>query len=86
MAEQISLFDGFLDDPSVKPPIGTKVIFFYEGKRYPAIVTSHCGETYDFFYIKFTGRQPSDDDSEVKDSGGWHVSMRGKGKDWCYDR
>lgn len=82
MQGQISLFDGFIDNSNEKPDIGTKVIFFYEGKQYPAVVTAHCGQ--DWFYITFTDRQPADDDPEVDDSGGWHVSLRGKGKDWCY--
>ena len=82
MDGQISLFDGFIKDTEEKPEIGTKVIFFYEGKQYNAVVTSHCG--LDWFYIKFTDKQPSDDDPEVDDSGGWHISVRGKGKDWEY--
>ena len=82
MDGQVSLFDIGVRDITHKPPVDTKVIFFYEGKSYPAIVTAHCGG--DFFYITFTGRQPSDDNPEVDNGGGWHIAVRGFKKDWDY--
>lgn len=80
MDGQVSLFDGFVDNPNEKPSIGTKVIFHYEGKNYPAYVSYHCG--HDYFVIIFTDRKPSDDNPDVGLCSGWHVSMRGKNKDW----
>lgn len=82
---QMSLFDGMLKEIcDTKPEIGKKLIFHYNGKDYPCVVDCHCG--YDVFYIKFTGRQPSDDFPEVGkiESRGWHVSLRGYKKDWDY--
>ena len=76
MDGQISLFDELIQNPEDKPFIGTKVLFHYKGKSYPAIVTAHCG--YDFFYIEFIGNKPQESNS------GWHVSMRGYKKDWDY--
>lgn len=73
---QISIFDELIQNPKDKPFIGTKVLFYYKGQFYPAIVTAHCG--YDFFYIKFTGKKPHEGNL------GWHVSMRGYKKDWDY--
>ena len=82
MDGQLNLFDGLVDDPNKKPEIGTKVIFFYNGNQYPAVVSDHCG--FDYFYIEFTGRKPADDDSDVSNCPGWHVCMRGRKKDWDY--
>lgn len=83
MDGQLSLFDGFITNVDEKPPIGTKVIFYYEGKSYPAVVAAHCGA--DYFYIKLTGRKPSDDNELVSDSDGWHISLKGYGTDWRYE-
>lgn len=80
MDGQVSLFDGLIDDPNKMPDVGTKVIFHYEGKDYPAYVSYHCG--LDYFVIVFTDRKPSDDDPQIAVSSGWHVSVRGRGKDW----
>lgn len=82
MDGQLSLFDGFITNVDEKPPIGTKVIFYYEGKNYPAVVTAHCGA--DYFYIEFTDRKPSDDNADIEKASGWHVSLRGYGTDWEY--
>lgn len=80
MDGQVSLFDGFVENPSEKPAIGTKVIFHYNGKDYPAYVSYHSG--FDFFVIIFTDRKPSDDNPDIGKGSGWNVSMRGRGTDW----
>ena len=82
-AGQISLFSGFLKEKcDTKPEIGAKLIFHYEGHDYDCIVKSHCG--FDFFYVRFISRNPSDDFKDVEDVGGWHVSLRGYKKDWDF--
>lgn len=81
---QLSLFDGFLKNEGyIKPAIGTKILFILDGKEYHCIVDTHCG--YDFFWVRFTDRKPSDDDEEIDDTEGWHLSLRGYGKSWKYD-
>lgn len=80
---QMSLFDGMLKEIcDTKPAVGKKLIFHFKGKDYPCVVDTHCG--HDFFYIKFTDRQPSDDFPEVAESGGWHISLRGYKKNLDY--
>ena len=81
MNGQMSLFDGRLTDVcEVKPEIGSRLVFQYDGKDYPCKVAAHCG--YDFFYIKFTGRQPADDKPNIDRTGGWTISLRSFGKSW----
>lgn len=81
---QLSLFDGLLKNEGyTKPAIGTKIVFILDGKEYNCIVDTHCG--HDFFWVRFTDRKPSDDDEEIDDSGGWHLSLRGYGKSWKYE-
>lgn len=80
---QMSLFDGMLTELcDTKPEIGRKLTFHYMGKDHECTVAAYCGA--DFFYVEFTGRQPSDDYPEVDDSGGWHISLRGYKKDWDF--
>lgn len=80
---QMSLFSGFLKEKcSVKPEIGRKLIFHYEGKDYIAQVTKHCG--WDFFYINFLGKTPADDDEKIGKTEGWHVCLRGYKEDWDF--
>ncbi len=85
MDGQMTLFDGILTDIcEVKPEIGSRLVFFYEGKEYPCIVEKHCG--YDFFWVRFTGRRPQDDDEEIfEDCDGWHLSVRGYKQDWRFE-
>ena len=80
---QITLFDGLLTDIcEVKPEIGTKLVFMNEGHEYPCVVAGHCG--YDFFYVRFTGRTPSDDDTSYGECDGWHISLRGYKRNWKF--
>lgn len=83
MTGQMSLFSGLLRETcDTKPEIGSRLIFHYKGLDYPCKVAKHCG--WDFFWIEFTGRNPSADDVNVCDSGGWHISLKGYGKDWNF--
>lgn len=85
MYEQISLFNGILTEIcDTKPEIGTKLVFHYAGGDYDCIVAKHCG--FDFFWVEFTGRKPSDDFKDLGDSDGWHVSLRGYKKDWSFSK
>lgn len=80
---QMSLFGGLLKEVcDTKPEVGTKLVMHYEGKDYPCVVDVHCG--FDFFFVKFTGRTPHDDDPDVAESDGWHLSLRGYIKDWSF--
>ena len=81
---QLSLFDGFLDNEGYKKPaIGTNIVFMLDGNEYPCIVDSHCG--YDMFWVRFTDRNPHDDDENIYNTDGWHLSLRGYGKSWKYE-
>lgn len=83
MMDQISLFDGMLKEIcDTKPAVGRYLIFHYKGNDYPCVVNQHCG--YDFFYIKFTDSHPADDFVEVGKGVGWHISLRGYGRDWDF--
>ena len=82
MDGQISFFDIGVRDINAKPAIGAKVVFYYEGKSYPAVVRGHMGG--DHFYIVFDDKRPCDDNPEISTSSGWHVSVRGYKKDWDY--
>ena len=82
--EQMTLFDGRLTDVcEVKPEIGSRLVFIYEGKEYPCEVIDHCG--YDFFYVRFTGRAPEDDDEQLAKTGGFHLSLRGFKEHWRFE-
>ena len=77
MKEQMSLFDGLLNEMcDTKPEIGRNLIFLYKGQEYHCKVEAHCG--YDFFWVKFLST-PTPEDSE-----GWHISVRGYKEDWRY--
>lgn len=81
---QLSLFDGFLDNEGYKKPaIGTNIVFMLDGNEYPCIVDSHCG--YDMFWVRFTDRKPHDDDENIYNTDGWHLSLRGYGNSWKYE-
>lgn len=78
---QMSLFGGLLKEQcDTKPEVGTRLIMHYNGKDYPCVVDAHCG--FDFFYVKFTDRKPSDDNLRLSNTAGWHLSLRGYLKDW----
>lgn len=80
---QISLFSGMLKEQcDTKPDIGTELVFHYKGKDYPCVVTTHCG--YDFFFVKFSDAKPHDNNPEVENTDGWHLSLRGYKKDWDF--
>lgn len=80
---QMSLFSGFLKEKcDTKPEIGTRLVFHYGGKDYDCVVADHCG--FDFFWIKFTERKPSDDFNNLGNLDGFHISLRGYKKDWDY--
>lgn len=82
-AWQMSLFGGMLKEVcDTKPEIGTKLVMHYEGNDYPCVVTAHCG--FDFFYVKFIDAKPHDNDTDVDDTDGWHLSLRGYMKDWDF--
>lgn len=82
MDGQISLFEYMDEIATEKPPIGTEIIFILNEKRYEAVVTKHMG--FDYFYIKFKDRKPSDDNENLSDSDGWHVSLRGYKDCWLF--
>ena len=80
---QMTLFDGKLTDIcEVKPEIGTELIFMLDGHEYPCVVEVHCG--YDFFWVRFTGRTPSDDNPDYEESDGWHITLRGYKHNWKF--
>ena len=80
---QMTLFDGILTDIcEVKPEVGTELIFIHDGHEYPCVVEQHCG--YDFFYVRLTGRTPSDEDPDYEDCDGWHLSLRGYKNSWKF--
>lgn len=80
---QMSLFGGLLKEQcDTKPEVGTRLVMHYEGKDYPCIVERHCG--FDFFYVKFTDKTPHEEDPDVSDTDGWHLSIRGYRKDWDF--
>lgn len=77
MEGQMSLFDGFLTEVcDTKPEIGRRLVFIYDGKEYPCKVEVHCG--YDYFWVRF-------DEPGPVSAPGWHISLRGYGKDWRYE-
>lgn len=65
---------------NTKPEIGTKLIFHFKGMDYECSVATHCG--CDYFFVKFSGRKPSDDFPKLSKSDGWHLSQRGYGESW----
>ena len=80
---QMTLFNGILTDIcEVKPEVGTELIFIHDGHEYPCVVEQHCG--YDFFYVRLTGRTPSDEDPDYEDCDGWHLSLRGYKSSWKF--
>lgn len=80
---QMTLFDGILTDIcEVKPEVGTELIFIHDGHEYPCVVEQHCG--YDFFYVRLTGRTPSDEDPDYEDCDGWNLSLRGYKNSWKF--
>lgn len=80
---QMSLFGGLLKEVcDTKPEVGTRLVMHYEGKDYPCVVTNHIG--FDFFYVKFVNAKPQDDNRDLSESDGWHLSLRGYMKDWDY--
>lgn len=82
---QMTLFDGLLTDIcEVKPEVGTELVFINDGHEYPCVVEKHCG--YDFFYVRFTGRTPKDDDPDYGDCDGWHLSLRCYKDAWDFKR
>ena len=82
-AWQMSLFGGLLKEMyDTKPYIGTRLVMYLEGKEYPCVVTAHCG--FDFFYVKFTGRKPHEDNPELDSTDGWHLSLRGYMDSWDF--
>ena len=83
MDGQMTLFDGKLTNfCEVKPEIGSRLVFKLNGVDYPCTVETHCG--YDFFWVRFTDRTPHDDDPTIEESDGWHLSLRGYGKNWWF--
>lgn len=81
MEGQMSLFDGWLTEYcDTRPAIGTELEFLYKDGVYPCVVEKHCGA--DFFWVRLTGDRPKG----PYDSGGWHLTIRGYGKDWRYKR
>ena len=84
MNGQMTIFDGILTNIcEVKPEIGSKLIFVQDGHEYPCIVENHCG--YDFFWVRFTGRTPRDDNEQYGESKGWHLSLRGFKTNWRFE-
>lgn len=85
MNGQMTLFDGVLTDIcEVKPEVGTELIFMIDGHEYPCVVERHCG--YDFFYVRFTGRTPADDNPDYGESDGWHLSLRAYKDKWNFKK
>ena len=83
MDGQMSFLGGVITEEIYnKPKIGAKLIFENNGHEYPCEVSNHCG--HDFFYVRFTGRTPRDDDPQYGECEGWHLSMRGFGDSWRY--
>ena len=82
-AWQMSLFGGLLKERcDTKPEVGTRLVMHMNGNDYPCVVDAHCG--FDFFYVKFTSRKPSDDDSRLDNTAGWHLSLRGYMESWDF--
>lgn len=82
-AWQMSLFGGLLKETcDTKPEIGTRLVMHYDGNDYPCVVAAHCG--FDFFYVKFIDTKPHDNNPDVADSDGWHLSLKGYMKDWDF--
>ena len=80
---QMSLFSGFLKEScDTKPEIGTRLVFHYGGNDYDCVVASHCG--FDFFWVEFIERKPSDDFKDLGNLDGFHISLRGYKKDWDF--
>ncbi len=82
MNGQITMFDELVQDPEERPFIGTEVVFYYEEKKYDAVVVKHLG--CDFVYIEFLDKRPGDDNPNIYHGKGWHISVRGYKKDWDY--
>lgn len=81
---QMSLFGGLLKEVcDTKPEIGTRLVMHYGGNDYPCVVMSHCG--FDFFYVKFVDARPHDNNPDVSDTEGWHLSLKGYRKDWDFE-
>lgn len=75
MDGQISLFDVGVKAVSSKPEVGAKVMFFYEGKSYPAYVSYYVNDL--SFVIIFKDERPCA-------ASGWHVSVKDYKNTWDY--
>ena len=83
MDGQFSFLTGKIEEERhSKPSVGTRLVYLMDGREYPCQVEAHCG--YDMFWVRFLGRQPSDDDPDIGACEGWHLSMRGYGESWRY--